>query len=161
MLEIGTNLYRGSGRSGVSGLTRTVSSRAWILGSVRTSSSSSTLDSDTDTFLRVWWEILWVDSVGWRETWVNVKAQASLPQTSCKCQVNRRQTLTWTLTYFIIVLCHPPHLWRRSDARLHIWPLWCFVVWYQVIKTLPSAWWASIEKYMTAMLNTQVNSLKH
>lgn len=66
MLEIGTNLYRGSGRSGVSGLTRTVSSRAWILGSVRTSSSSSTLDSDTDTFLRVWWEILWVDSVEWK-----------------------------------------------------------------------------------------------
>lgn len=35
-------------------LTSTVSSRAWIFGSVSTSSSSRTLDSDTDTFRR--WE---------------------------------------------------------------------------------------------------------
>jgi len=33
-------------------LTSTVSSRAWILGSVKTSSSSRTLDSDTETFRR-------------------------------------------------------------------------------------------------------------
>lgn len=32
--------------------TRMVSNRAWILGSVRTSSSRRTLDSDTDTFRR-------------------------------------------------------------------------------------------------------------
>lgn len=41
--------------------TSTVRRSAWIFGSVRTSSSSRTLDSDTETFLRWWccWEILW------------------------------------------------------------------------------------------------------
>lgn len=52
----------GSAGSGGGSLTSTVSSSAWILGSVRTSSSSSTLDSDTDTLRRCEFPILCVSA---------------------------------------------------------------------------------------------------
>lgn len=54
-----------SGQQRGSELTRTVSSRAWILGSVRTSSSRRTFDSETETFRRCGCccgDILWVSA---------------------------------------------------------------------------------------------------
>lgn len=45
-----------------------------------------------------------------------------------------------TLTYLVVVLCYAPHLGRGGHPRLHLGPLWCFRVGYEVIEALPGAW---------------------
>lgn len=45
-----------------------------------------------------------------------------------------------TLTYLVVILCYTPHLGRGRHTRLHLWSLWCFRVWYEMIETLPGAW---------------------
>ena len=55
-------------------------------------------------------------------------------------KVGRTPGGDWTLTYLVVVLGHTPHLGWGGHARLHLWPLWCFGVRYQVVEALPRAW---------------------
>lgn len=54
-------------------------------------------------------------------------------------EIPNDSNMVCSLTYFIVVLSHPSHFGRCSDARLHLWSLWCFSV-YQVVKALSCAW---------------------
>lgn len=101
--------------SGRSFLTSTVSSSAWIFGSVRTSSSSRTLDSDTDTLRRCEFPILCVSTATQR-------VQVHVFHTPATERWRGR------LTDLVVVLGHAPHLGRRGHPGLHLRSLWCFGV---------------------------------